>query len=142
MNKETNAENINVSQHNSNEMLGAVDVKYLGVPNICFSLTKSDDKREVHFKKQRIERGFDDSETWSLRDTIANFIIPRLERYEEIANETIVREDELISQIKSVINAMKLIARDNGICLWNDEEKRIVEDGLNNFSKVFMSLWW
>jgi len=35
-----------------NVLLGAVDVKYLGVPNICFSLTDKDDKREIEFIKQ------------------------------------------------------------------------------------------
>ena len=60
------------------------DIKYLGVPNVCFSLTNKDDDREEKFSKQRIERGFDDSETWSLRDTIANFILPRLKAFNEI----------------------------------------------------------
>lgn len=52
------------------------------IPNVCFSLIKQDDKRWDKYEQQRIERGFDDSETWSLRDTIAKFIIPRLERYQ------------------------------------------------------------
>ena len=54
------------------------DPKYLGIPNICFSLTDKDDKREEKFIKQRLQRGFDDTETWSLRDTIADFVVPRL----------------------------------------------------------------
>jgi len=29
-----------------------IDVKYLDVPNICFSLTDKDDKREKWLKKQ------------------------------------------------------------------------------------------
>ncbi len=57
-----------------------IDIKHIGIPNICFSLTSNDDKREVSYSEQRKERGFDDSETWSLSDTIANFIIPRLEK--------------------------------------------------------------
>jgi len=58
-----------------------IDVKYLNIPNICFSLTETDDERETKFKQQRIERGFVDSETWGLNHTIVSFIIPRLERY-------------------------------------------------------------
>jgi hypothetical protein len=38
-------------------LLSAVDFKYLGIPNICFSITDKEDKRETYFKKQRIERG-------------------------------------------------------------------------------------
>ena len=76
------------------------DFKYMGIPNICFSLTNEDDKREVEFKGQRLKRGFDDSETWDLRCTIANFIIPRLEQYEEIAKNFIERTPELEENIE------------------------------------------
>ena len=41
------------------------DPKYLGVPNICFSLTSPTDDREAEYSIQRKERGFDSSETWS-----------------------------------------------------------------------------
>lgn len=119
-----------------------VDIKYIGVPNVCFSLTDKNDKREADYSIQRIERGFDDSETWSLRDTIANFIIPRLERYEEIANDFLKRDPELTEDIDYFLKAMKLIARDNGACFFNKEEENIVERGLEAFPKVFMSLWW
>lgn len=118
------------------------DIKYLGVPNVCFSLTDKDDKREELYSKQRIERGFDDSETWSLRDSIALFIIPRLERYEEIASKFLEREPELIEDIDYFLKAMKLISRDGGICIFNEEEELIVEKGMESFPKVFMSLWW
>ena len=119
----------------------AVDVKYLGVPNICFSLTDKDDKREIDFIRQRIKRGFDDSETWSLRDSIALFILPRLKRYQEIANDFLKRDDELINDIDCFIKAMELVSRDNGCCIHNTEEKQMIE-GLEKFPKIFMSLWW
>jgi len=76
----TKVKSKNETANSTNTVLGAVDVKYLGIPNICFSLTDKDDKREIDFIKQRIERGFDDSETWSLRDSMALFILPRLKR--------------------------------------------------------------
>ena len=119
---------------------GKADIKYCDVPNICFSLTDENDDREDEFIKQRIERGFDDSETWSLRDTIANFIIPRLERYIEIAPKTIVVEQ--MEEIKSFLEAMKLVARENGALILTDKEKQILEDGLQNFHKIFLGLWW
>jgi hypothetical protein len=119
-----------------------IDYKYLGIPNICFSLTDENDKREEQFKQQRIERGFDDSETWSLRDTIANFIIPRLERYQEIANDFLQRDEELINDIDCFLKAMELISRDNGTCIFTEDEKKQMEDGLDKFPKIFMTLWW
>lgn len=54
------------------------DPKYLGIPNINFSLSKSSDKREGKYMNQRKLRGFDDTELWSLDCTICSFIAPRL----------------------------------------------------------------
>lgn len=117
---------------------GVVDVKYLEVPNICFSLTDKDDKREIDFIKQRIERGFDDSETWSLRDTMVLFILPRLKRYQEIANDFLKRDDELVNDIDCFIKTMELVS----IGVHTPEEEKQMVEGLEKFPKIFMSLWW
>jgi len=61
------------------------DIKGTSVPNICFSLTDADDSRENKYSAQRIERGFDDSETWCLTSTICKFALPRLKRFKECA---------------------------------------------------------
>jgi hypothetical protein len=116
-----------------------IDFKYLGIPNICFSLTDKNDERETEFIKQRLERGFDDSETWSLRDTIALFIIPRLKRYQEIANDI---DENLVNDINIFIRAMELVSRDNGSCILTPEEEKEMFDGIEKFPKIFMSLWW
>lgn len=118
------------------------DIKYLNIPNVCFSLTDKDDKREEEYSKQRIQRGFDDSETWSLRDTIANFIIPRLELYEEFAKEMIVRDKEQIDKVELFLEAMKLTARDEGAAIYTQEEQETLTKGLEAFPKIFMSLGW
>jgi hypothetical protein len=119
-----------------------IDIKYINVPNICFSLTDKEDHREPEFKEQRIKRGFDDSETWSLRDTIALFIIPRLERYEEIAKDFLIRNPEMVNDFNDFLQAMKLISRDDGICIFTKEEEIQVNKGIDAFPKLFMSLWW
>lgn len=124
------------------EQMKTKDFKYSGIPNICFSLTEKEDAREPHYIKQRIERGFDDSETWSLRDTIANFIIPRLERYQEMSNDFLIRDGELVKDIDSFLIAMKLVARDNGSAIYTEEEQEQLNKGLDAFPRIFMSLWW
>ena len=128
------------ASNDSYTLLGKADVKYSGIPNICFSLTDKDDKREKDFIKQRIERGFDDSETWALNYTIARFIIPRLERYIEIAPKTIIVGQ--MKEIKSFLDAMKLVARDKGAIILTSEEQEKLENGLRNFHKIFLGLWW
>ena len=117
------------------------DPKYLDIPNICFSLTNKDDKREKVFSKQRKRRGFDDSETWSLRDTIANFTLPRLERYLEVAEE-IINLDDYRDDINKFKTALELISRDKGSCIWTKKEEKQVKKGLEAFPKIFIALWW
>ena len=138
----TNYELKNETANGTKPLLGAVDFKYLGIPNICFSLTDKEDEREIDFIKQRIERGFDDSETWSLRDTIALFILPRLKRYQEIANDFLKRDEELVNDIDCFIKAMELVSRNNGSCIHTPEEEKQMFEGLEKFPKIFMSLWW
>ena len=122
-----------------------VDPKYAGVPNICFSLTKPDDHREKEFSEQRMARGFDDSETWSLRDTIGNFIIPRLKRYEEIVKQSLNLENEekdFGEAIPKMIKAFELVVRDEGIFMLTEDEQKEYDEGISLFSKFFLALWW
>lgn len=120
------------------------DIKELNIPNLCFSLVSENDKRNVEFKKQRIERGFDESETWALNLTIAKFIIPRLELYEKKkkAKDILKREPELIKDIENFLNAMKLIVNNEGLFFSDKEEEEIYNKGIKAFPKIFNSLWW
>jgi hypothetical protein len=118
------------------------DPKYLGIPNICFSLTSKDDKREEYLSKQRIERGFDDSETWSLRDTIANFIVPRLERFKELGYDFVDYDEEFKKDLESFLTAMKLASRNKGIMIFTKEEEVEYQKGLEAFPRIFSGLWW
>jgi hypothetical protein len=116
------------------------DIKYSGVPNVCFSLTDADDDREEDFSKQRKEFGFDDSETWCLMASIASFTIPRLERYIEITDGMF--ENSNTKECKQLLTAFKLLVRDDSFCMFDEKEKKKVEKGLNHFPKIFQGLWW
>lgn len=61
----------------------------LGKKNVNFSndcVANVEDERCEGWKKQRLERGFDDTELWNLDATILQFIIPRLKEYREMVN--------------------------------------------------------
>ncbi len=118
------------------------DPKYLGIPNINFSLNKNTDERETVFSEQRLDRGFDDTETWSLSDTIAKFIIPRLERYIEIRKEKFYNHPEHILDCEQVLLALQLIVKGAGIRTYTKSEVRDINKGLKKFSQIFMDLWW
>lgn len=125
-------------------LLAVVDVKYSKVPNICFSLTDKDDNREIEFAKQRQLRGFDDSETWSLTDTICHFIIPRLQRFKEINASTPAQltEQEWNDILNKMIVALQLTCKDNGSRIWSEDESKQIDEGLDLFREWFMALWW
>lgn len=121
-----------------------IDPKHIGVPNIQFSLTEKNDDREKKFSKQRIKRGFDDSETWSLTDTIANFIAPRLRRFMQVSPATPegMEPTEWRNAMASMLNAFELISRDDGAWMFSEEENIAVEKGLDLFNEHFFNLWW
>lgn len=129
---------------NIREESDRIDIKYIDIPNICFSLTDADDDREPKYSKQRKTIGFDDSETWSLRDTIGNFIIPRLERFIVVNNGTPceLTNEEWLTILNKILLAFKLITRDRGTGIFTDEESLSVDEGLHLFSKWYMALWW
>ena len=121
------------------------DIKYLGIPNVCFSLTnKKDDKRESKFSEQRKEIGFDDSETWSLTDTIARFIIPRLKRFKEVNNGVPYghTEESWDIVLDKMILSFELTCRDSGSRDYSDDERIQLNEGLDLFRKYFFELWW
>jgi hypothetical protein len=121
--------------------------------NICFSYDiKKNDKRQDKYKKQRISRGFDDSETWSLDETIASFILPRIKRYKDINNiaypatdgMTFEKWNEILDQIIETFEFIKNGSGDK----WGKNQQEIkkqmdkVNNGLHLFAEWFNSLGW
>lgn len=123
---------------------GTVDPKEVGIPNICFSLLEDNDKedRKELFKQQRVERGFDNSETWCLASTIAAFTIPRLEKYIELSGEMLLRTEEQKEEIKAILTLMKLTVRDSGSWTFDKKEEEQVAKGLQALADNWFSLWW
>ena len=121
-----------------------IDIKYANVPNICFSLTDKKDVRETLYSEQRIERGFDDSETWSLTDTICRFTIPRLKRFKECNNgmPCSLTKDEWNIIIDKMILGFELITRDNGARIFSSDENQLINGSLDLFRVWFFDLWW
>jgi hypothetical protein len=103
-------------------------------------------KRESLFKKQRKERGWDDSETWSLDTTIARLVLPRLKRFKEVncgypGFLSIEKWDEILDHM---IYAMEVCSDEElyyGCKLKKKDWKR-VSKGFKLFGKYFQNLWW
>lgn len=120
---------------------GTVDA--YGIPNVNFSLVGKDDRRWNEFRAQRLERGFDDSETWSLDSTIAKFILPRLMCFREVnmGYPSSISEQEWNDIIDRMILAFSLLAGDAAFLTGKEDQKKI-DEGLDLFAKWYTSLWW
>src|SRR5690606_39241511 len=116
--------------------------KHINIPNICFSLDNSNNVRSHKYKKQRLKRGFDDSELWSLCNTISSFTIPRLKAFINIYSKACCAETEKLKHCKRLLRALILINRDDGSWIFTEKEQRQVDKGLKSFHKVFMMLWY
>ena len=115
------------------------DPRDCNVPNINFSLISDGDERNEEFKKQRLERGFDESETWSLDYTIARFIAPRLRVFIDIYKEVIVDDRNMVPVMERALKAFERLSEDSVV--FGDESKEI-DEALVEFAKIFRGLWW
>lgn len=52
-----------------------------GIPNVCFSVIRKEDKRWNKLKKDRLRQGFDESELWDFEVTLCSWLLPRVEWY-------------------------------------------------------------
>lgn len=118
-----------------------------GIKNVNFSLGKEDDKREPEWKAQRLTRGFDDTEMWSLDCTIAKFIAPRLrvfleqaERIEDHPGNVTFQEWKGI--LEQMIEGFEIYPDHFN---WSEEESdanwKKVNKALSLFHKWFFNLW-
>lgn len=117
------------------------DPKSLGIPNINFSVYTDGDKREEKFSKQRLERGFDESETWNLYTTISRFIVPRLKAFKEsnICYPPELTPDEWNAILDKMIRTFEIASNSD---FMKEEEADEFREGFTLFSEYFFALWW
>lgn len=115
----------------------------------------------------RIRNGWDNSDTWTLYNTISKFILPRLKRFKEVNNGTpneIYKKyrdpnrkvsenirlaskewneklDKMILSFETIINE-DIFEHD-----WSDKkywkkQRKIEKEGLKLFAEYFQDLWW
>lgn len=118
----------------------AKKVDTYGIKNVNFTVIEPDDTRWEEFKKQRLDHGFDESETWNLDAAIIAFTLPRLKEFrechggypagytEEIWNEKL---DDMIYWME------KYHVPSN-----EDVDKKRMKKGKKTFFDNFEGLWW
>lgn len=109
--------------------------------NYGYSSIIPDDDRQEKWKKQREERGFDDTEFWSLFTTIARFIHPRLKTwidYEPVSYPPEITYEEWMHILKVMERSFRMIADDNFFAAKDYKE---VKEGLDLFHEYYLHLW-
>ena len=130
----------------TNELL-KIDPRELACnKNICFSLCDdASPKKQEFYKQQRIERGFDDSETWNLDNTLSSFILPRLKVLREVTTG-FPRELDSLDDWKEIldkmIRAFELELEDDFDTPMDAKNERAFNEGINLFAHFYRSLWW
>lgn len=114
-----------------------------GIPNVCFTIIDKDDNRWDEYEKQRLERGFDDSETWNLDATISRFIYPRLLAFIEDTKRLQchpghIEFNEWLDILKKMADGFELLSQDSER---TDDEEKIIETALDLFREHFHNLW-
>ena len=119
-----------------------MDPKELKIPNICFSFDDGKSKESKKYKKQRIERGFDDTETYSLFFTIAKFTLPRLKRFKEVTSShpTDMTFEEWMIILDKITESLEIISKDD--FSFSHEKEAKIKEGIDLFGKYFTYLWW
>ena len=98
-------------------------------------------RRRIKFCYQRLTRGFDDRDLWSLDVTIAKFVLPRLRVFKDIHKgyPGELDSNKWDSTITTMIEAFEEIVSDDYYSFLNYKTK--IEPGLKLFAKYFCSLW-
>ncbi len=100
-----------------------------------------DDDRYEQWKGQREKFGFDEREVWNLYYRIALFIYPRLKMFRDymVSRPHTLTEKEWEDILNSMLISFELIIKDKE--QESEENRKIVQRGLNLFSEYFLNLW-
>lgn len=103
-------------------------------------------KRSLRFVYQRVIRGFDDSETWSLDHSLAKLILPRLKQFNKIRTgyPSDITDEEWEAILHEMIAAFEWFASDDRWNFGPEYEARFkkAQKGVELFAKHYHSLWW
>lgn len=108
--------------------------------------------RNWKFLYQRLTRGWDDSETWSLDYSVAKFMLPRLIRFKEITNSSVTPTNLPQEEWNDILDSI-IYSLEYAVCQFDiktpeqlkikqsfDMEK--VNDGFCKLGEHFLDLWF
>lgn len=118
------------------------------IPNVCFTLVPN----EQEFVKQRIENGFDESETWNLERTVVMFVTPRLRMLADriIKNREFPGgyykcyedwEKDLLFVLNNFEEMIEVAKKSDFTDIWDEENADNYRKAMELFGKILPHLW-
>lgn len=114
-----------------------------GIKNVCFSQIKECDPKWNEYARQRMKRGFDNSELWCLDGTISKFIYPRLKAFKERVLDigkcpSDIEFDEWKEILEKMVKGFELLSLDR---IKTIDEEQIEQEALDLFINYYFALW-
>jgi hypothetical protein len=99
-------------------------------------------KRKIKFFYQRMTRGWDDSETWSLDYSLSKLILPRLLRFKELRDPIVLSTGDWDSDMNKMIAAFEFLGSEERWNCYDNNKWNEVQEGVDLFAKHYVNLWW
>lgn len=99
-------------------------------------------RRSVRFFFQRVRRGWDDSETWSLDFSLSQLILPRLKRFKTLRNSMIISDPEWDHDMDKMIKAFEFLGDEARWDCYDNAKWEEAQEGIELFAKNYTRLWW
>lgn len=104
-------------------------------------------RRTLRHLRQRLTQGWDDSDLWNLDVTIAEFVLPRLQRFREYAAGypgDLATQEEWHAMLDDMLYGLRAIVEDNypSASNYDQIDWERVQRGLRLFGERFRNLWW
>ena len=103
-------------------------------------LLDKDDKRTKKAKKDYNKRGFDDSVTWSLDDSLTHWLTPRLRRFLELS-EGYTLADDFHKDVRKILKGFELYCSDD-FNEFNPKHLKKLNKSFRLLAKNYRGLWW
>ena len=115
--------------------------------SIAEEVYKDEPEKLERYKKQRDERGFDDTETWHLDKTVALFLLPRLKRYIQVNNGFPggMTEESFNEKLNFIVKAFEEYYHDENVEVSLELEKERLSNAKKAVAilgEIWFDLWW
>lgn len=103
-----------------------------------------DDSRQKRWEEQRAERGFDDTELWSLNHTLAQMIMPRLQAFKEknfCYPCKLDNYEQWVEILEKMVFSFQMELDRDDLAYTDKWDDAKYKEGLQLFAEYFGDLW-